>query len=132
MWRNVRPLRINGPALPSQKKVNFFKDFWVTPPPPRGMEQSSCPPSDKGYLGFGMYKYGLYIYTGTAYNDKITHLFPKVPLSPGKGVPNLYTPFHGHVRIFGNTCHFTTACPPAAPDVVCSSLMFRIYPRTDG
>src|SRR6266702_2374725 len=32
MWRNVHPLRINGPALPSQKKVNFFKDFWVTPP----------------------------------------------------------------------------------------------------
>src|SRR6266702_4536407 len=36
MWRNVHPLRINGPALPSQKKVNFFKDFWVTPPPPCG------------------------------------------------------------------------------------------------
>ena len=30
---------------------------------------------DKGYLGFGMYKYGLYIYIGTIYNDKTSHLF---------------------------------------------------------
>ncbi len=43
MWCNVH-LWINGPALLSQKKVNFFKDFWVTPPLPWVMEQSSWPP----------------------------------------------------------------------------------------
>ncbi|KAH8988063.1 hypothetical protein EDB92DRAFT_1070186 [Lactarius akahatsu] len=32
-----------------------------------------------------------------------------------------YLVFHGHIRDFENTCHFTSAGPPAAPDVVCNS-----------